>query len=125
MTMAEANGEGDAGYGSPSCFIATAAFGSRLHPYVGLLRWFRDTYLLSNSLGRAFVAEYYRYGEHYAKYVAQSGVLKVIAQALLWPVIGIVMLFKLSAPLAFSLMGLAAFAVLFSLLKRMKLVFNI
>lgn len=120
VTMAEANGEGDAGYGSPSCFIATAAFGSKLHPYVGLLRWFRDRYLLTTSFGRVFVAEYYRYGEHYAKYVAQSAVLKLIAQGLLLPIIGIVMLFKLSAPLAMTVLVSGFFALLFSFSTRMR-----
>ena len=37
-----------------SCFIATAAYGSLFHPYVTILRDFRDQYLLSNLPGRLF-----------------------------------------------------------------------
>jgi hypothetical protein len=37
------------------CFIATAAFGSKFTWPVKLLRHFRDQYLLTNSLGTAFV----------------------------------------------------------------------
>ena len=43
-----------------SCFIATAAFGSPLHPLVNLLREFRNDYLLTWSGGRKLVKWYYK-----------------------------------------------------------------
>ncbi len=38
------------------CFIATAAYGSYLHPFVNILRTFRDRVLLVSSIGSSFVA---------------------------------------------------------------------
>ncbi|MCK4821760.1 hypothetical protein KA005_38695, partial [bacterium] len=37
------------------CFIATAAYGSLLHPYVKILRDFKDKYLMSSGVGQALV----------------------------------------------------------------------
>ena len=45
-----------------SCFIATAAFGSRQERNVRVLREFRDRRLLTSKTGRAFVRWYYRRG---------------------------------------------------------------
>ena len=53
---APAGGGGDDG---GFCFIATAAYGSYLHPHVQSLRNFADEYLLSNALDRALVQWYY------------------------------------------------------------------
>jgi len=41
------------------CFIATAAYGMPLHEDMDALRAFRDEYLMTNPLGRAFVEIYY------------------------------------------------------------------
>src|SRR5262249_36600880 len=43
------------------CFIATAAFGTPMAQEVQILCAFRDQYLLTNWLGQAFIALYYRY----------------------------------------------------------------
>ena len=51
-----ASGGGDGGGGGGgSCFIATAVYGSYLHPHVAVLKDFRDKRLLTNEPGRAFV----------------------------------------------------------------------
>lgn len=45
---------------SSGCYIATSVYGSYDHPQVMKLREFRDTQLLSNTLGKCFVQTYYR-----------------------------------------------------------------
>ena len=51
-------GDGSSGGG---CFIATAAYGSPLHPHLDSLRDFRDRFMMTNRPGRALVAFYYRH----------------------------------------------------------------
>jgi hypothetical protein len=69
------------------CFIATAAYGSYLHPKVVLLRAFRDDYLLSNLPGRLFVALYYRVSPPIADLIARHALLRGATRLLLVPVI--------------------------------------
>jgi|GEM_PF-4028138 len=72
------------------CFIATAAFGSKFTWPVALLRHFRDEYLLTNSLGKAFVTFYYHNSPPIAAIIADSQPLKILVRILLAPVIAIV-----------------------------------
>jgi hypothetical protein len=83
---AAASGGGGGG-GGGGCFIATAAYGSYLHPQVQILRDFRDTRLLTNAPGRAFVALYYRLSPPLAGFIAQHGSLRLLARLLLTPVV--------------------------------------
>ena len=69
------------------CFVATAAYGSPIHPHVQLLRGFRDTYLLTSELGRAFVRFYYSHGPEWAFVVTGSNPLRVAVQVLLVPLL--------------------------------------
>ena len=69
------------------CFIATAAFGSPLHPYVNILREFRDRYLLTNYPGRYFVSTYYYYSPSIAKTVEEYTILKSVVKISLIPAI--------------------------------------
>ena len=69
------------------CFIATAAYGSPLHPYVKILRDFRDKYLVSNKLGREFVDLYYKYSLFVANIIARNKPLKVVVRIHLAPII--------------------------------------
>jgi|GEM_PF-6775484 len=71
------------------CFIATAAFGSKLQPCVVLLRQFRDKYLLTNSLGQAFVRFYYHNSPPIAAYIADHTPLKALVRVLLLPLIAV------------------------------------
>jgi hypothetical protein len=70
------------------CFIATAAYGYYSAPQVMALREFRDRYLLTNALGRAFVRWYYAYGPLGAEYMNSHPWLKPVMRAALMPAIG-------------------------------------
>lgn len=75
------------GSSKSGCFIATAAYGSYLHPKVALLRAFRDDYLLTNAPGRLFVALYYRVSPPIADLIARHSLLRGATRLLLAPVI--------------------------------------
>lgn len=51
------------------CFVATAAYGDRLHPDVVMLRRFRDQVLVSYPAGRVFIRTYWIIGPVLAKVV--------------------------------------------------------
>jgi hypothetical protein len=73
---------------SDSCFVATAAYGTLLHPYVKVLRSFRDQYLLDNVLGQNLVNLYYTYSPPVADYIAARPVVRGVVRVALLPVIG-------------------------------------
>ncbi|MBA7709639.1 hypothetical protein ES703_118561 [subsurface metagenome] len=73
--------------GGGGCFIATAAYGSPMHPHVDVLRDFRDRYLMTNELGRALVNLYYRYSPSFAEIIAEHRVLKIAVQVNLMPLV--------------------------------------
>jgi hypothetical protein len=73
--------------GGGGCFIATAAYGSYLHPKVMLLREFRDNYLLTNAPGRAFVALYYKVSPSFADFIARHDSLRRASRIVLTPVV--------------------------------------
>jgi hypothetical protein len=75
------------GGGGGGCFIATAAFGSHLHPQVQILRNFRDHYLQTNPLGRSVVALYYRISPPLADLIAQHELMRGATRLALAPVI--------------------------------------
>ena len=77
----------------PTCYIATAAFGTELEDKTDILRSFRDEYLLTNAAGKAFVAAYYKYSPPLAHYIAERDWMKTLVRILLLPVIGLLSLF--------------------------------
>jgi hypothetical protein len=77
----------NSGGGGGGCFIATAAFGSYLDPHIIILRDFRDSYLLTNSLGQAFVNYYYRYSPPIADVINKHESLKSATRWALIPVV--------------------------------------
>ncbi len=69
------------------CFIATAAYDSPLHPHVGILRDFRDIYLLPSRLGRAFINLYCKYSPSAAELIAKNKALRVMVRINLLPLV--------------------------------------
>jgi len=102
--------------GGGGCFIATAAYGSYLHPHVQLLRNFRDEYLLTNAPGRAFVALYYRCSPPLADFIARHTVLRGVTRLALTPLV-VAVAHPLIAAVSLFLL---AVALLMSLLRRLK-----
>ncbi len=80
-------GNSSVGASTNKCFIATAAYGSFLDPHVQALRDFRDEHLLTNALGRDFVAWYYRNSPPLAAFIARHEGLRMAARAALTPVV--------------------------------------
>jgi len=70
------------------CFIATAAYGSALHPHVKALRDFRDKYLVTNKAGRKLVSLYYRYSPAAAEVISKYKILRLYVRIYLLPAIG-------------------------------------
>ena len=71
----------------PACFIATAAYGSSMHPHLDRLRNFRDRFMLTNRPGRSLVGLYYRYSPPMADYIAERDWLRGIVRGLLAPIV--------------------------------------
>jgi hypothetical protein len=71
------------------CFIATAAFGSPMQPFVKILREFRDRFLLESSFGKAFVNLYYKYSPPIADFITNHDSLKEMVRLGLLPLIGV------------------------------------
>ncbi|MHC4695068.1 MAG: CFI-box-CTERM domain-containing protein, partial [Planctomycetota bacterium] len=86
-TPAVADDSGGGGGGS-GCFIATAAYGSAFDLRVELLREFRDHFLLTNSVGNAFVEFYYRHSPASADFIAKHSNLRAIVRLGLLPIVG-------------------------------------
>ena len=62
------------------CFIATAAYGTDTAKEIDILREFRDTILLPNSLGLRFVSLYYKISPPIADFIAQHEVLRTMVR---------------------------------------------
>lgn len=69
------------------CFIATSAYGSPWAAEVQILRQFRDQYLLTNTLGRAFVDLYYAISPPIADFISEHPGLKPTVRAALLPAV--------------------------------------
>ena len=98
-TPAAASDSGSAG----PCFIATAAYGSPLAPQVQHLREFRDRYLMTNTLGRSFVAFYYRTSPPIASAIGTSEILRLLTQFFLLPILAFALVANFSLALALGL----------------------
>jgi len=84
---ATTTGDGDSEGKKGGCFIATSAYGSPLHPYVRILRDFKDRYLIPTKLGRVLVNLYYKYSPFLADLIKKHKVLKIAVQINLMPLV--------------------------------------
>jgi uncharacterized repeat protein (TIGR02543 family) len=108
------HGDGDEGTKKGGCFIATAAYGSPLHPHLDTLRDFRDKYLMPNGFGRKFVELYYRYSPGIANFIAGHKLLKAAVRVNLLPVIAFSSLMVHFGPAATAIV--LVFMLVFSIL---------
>ena len=72
---------------APSCFIATAAYGSPLAAEVHALRQWRDDTLLLSKTGRNFVRIYYRFSPPLARLISQHPRAKQVTRWVLTPLV--------------------------------------
>jgi hypothetical protein len=75
--------------GGQGCFIATAAYGTPMAQEIQILREFRDEYLLTNPVGRAFVDFYYKVSPPMAEFITEHPSLKPIVRAGLVPAVAL------------------------------------
>src|SRR3990172_6474759 len=71
------------------CFIATAAYGSYMEKHVQVLRNFRDTFLITNRVGQAFVSFYYRHSPPVADFIAKHDTLRGLVRTGLMPLVAL------------------------------------
>jgi hypothetical protein len=69
------------------CFIATAAYGSYLDSHVQTLRDFRDSYMVTNPVGRGLVSAYYRLSPPIAEFIDNHPSLKPMVRVGLLPAV--------------------------------------
>jgi hypothetical protein len=108
------------GGGGGGCFIATAAYGSYLHPQVQVLRDFRDNRLLTNTPGRLFVALYYRLSPPIADFIAQHASLRLLVRLLLTPFV-----LAISHPAIAGALLMASICCVAGLVKRSKVTYDV
>ncbi|TNF31438.1 MAG: hypothetical protein EP329_12300 [Deltaproteobacteria bacterium] len=101
------------------CFIATAAWGTPMAGELDTLRHFRDDVLMQSAGGRAFVAEYYRWGRFAAAWIADKPVLRAVARVFLTPLIWIAKLMLWIGPFAGLFVLGAGVMGLFALRRRL------
>lgn len=79
----------EAGTGQGACFVATAAYGDRLHPEVVWLRRWRDTVLVRSPAGRTFIRYYWKVGPRMANHVRPDSLPGRLARGLIRGIIAV------------------------------------
>lgn len=96
---------------NPLCFMATAAYCSPSHPYVKILRDFRDRYLMPGKLGRALVDFYYKNSPFAADLIAEHKLLRAAARLNLIPFVALSYSMLHFGPIITAFMLLFIFAI--------------
>lgn len=73
-----------------ACFIATAAYGTSMCNELDILRNFRDTYLINNTLGNLLVKTYYKVSPPIANFISHFNILRWVVRQFLKPIIFII-----------------------------------
>jgi tetratricopeptide (TPR) repeat protein len=63
----------------PPCYVITATLGYESHPYVLLLRSFRDDFLVKSATGTALVTWYYKHGPAVARRIENSKFARIMS----------------------------------------------
>jgi len=81
--------EEEADSGNGACFVATAAWGDRMHPEVVWLRTWRDKVLVKSHAGRGFIRLYWIIGPRLARHVQPDRLSGRVARHILRGVIAV------------------------------------
>ena len=84
----DSNGAGGGGGGGGGCFIATAAYGSPMELHVKVLREFRERFMLTNPMGKAFIDLYNTYSSPVADFIANHDTMRFMVRWSLMPIVG-------------------------------------
>jgi hypothetical protein len=95
----DAGGTADGGF----CFVATAVYGDYDHPYVKVLRRFRDETLARSEAGRGFISWYYAHSPPWAEWLRRHPVARVAAAVGLFPVVALAWLWNVGGPVGIVL----------------------
>lgn len=77
------DGNADGGF----CFVATATYGNYDHPFVVILRNFRDSTLAHSSWGRSFISWYYANSPGLAAFIAEHESARFVSYIALAPLV--------------------------------------
>jgi hypothetical protein len=77
------------GGGGGRCFIATAAYGSPMASHVQTLREFRDQYLSTTRVGKAFISFYHKYSPQIADVITKHATVRSMVRLGLLPIVGL------------------------------------
>jgi subtilisin family serine protease len=78
-------GTASGGGGGGGCFLATAAYGTELHPAIDILSNFRDSRLLPARMGQDFTRTYYGNSPPMARLLERSKLLRCAARRCIAP----------------------------------------
>ncbi len=106
---------------SSGCFIATAAYGSRMEPHLKVLREFRDSFLLTNAAGKSFVDLYYTYSPPVADFITRYDILQAPVRWALLPLVAMIYVILHFGPAA-PLLALMIATVILAIRRRPRVI---